>query len=289
MSIKRVFNHLMTSAISHSSRSIKNSLVLASVLVPLSLPAWAAEPVAFSEFVRFSNSGIRQPVQQLIQTQADFEAFWNQHAGSMQSVPQVDFSREWLIAVVLGEQPSVGYSACVDSIQRDQALLDVKLQVTAPPQDTFMARVNSSPGCLVRLAPQATTQIRFTYPEQQSQRTDLPMRTLSQSSNSLILQPRYVVAQDVESFRQLWLEHTGTADTMPMVDFSKEMVIAAFMGEQATGGYSLNIESVTEEQQRLRIKVGKVAPQPDQMVIQMLTAPAHLVAVPRRDLPIDFQ
>ncbi len=289
MSIKRVFNHVISSASLDASHPIKTSLILASLLLPLSVSAWAAEPVAFSEFVRFSNSGIRQPVQQLIQTQADFDTFWTQHAGSLHSVPQIDFSREWLIAVVLGEQPSVGYSACVDSIQRDQALLDVKLSVTTPPQDTFVARVNSSPGCLVRLAPQTTTQIRFTYPEQQSQRTDLPMRTLSQSSNSLILQPRYVVAQDIESFRQLWLEHTGTADTMPMVDFSKEMVIAAFMGEQATGGYSLNIDEVVEEQQRLRIKVAKVAPQPDQMVIQMLTAPAHLVAVPRRDLPIDFQ
>lgn len=267
--------------------SLAAILALSSLSV-LNVPALAADPVAFSEYLRFANSQVRAPENRLIQSQAEFEAFWTRHAGSALAVPEFDFSREWLIAVVLGEQPSVGYSACVDTITRDQSLLDVRLKVGLPPEDTFTVRVSSSPGCLVRLPNQPTTQISFTFPQQQVSRTLLPMRTLSQISNSMILTPRYVVAQDAESFRMLWLEHMGSSDTMPMVDFSQEMVVAAFMGEQNSGGYSVTIAEVAEAEQRLRVKVSKTEPADDQMVIQMITAPAHLIAIPRRDLPIDF-
>lgn len=261
---------------------------LAALLIGAS-GALAAEPVTYGSLSSFNNSKIRSAEQVLIQTQGDFESYWRRHAGNDEGRPTVDFTREWVIAVVLGEQPSLGYSACVDRISREGQVLDVLLRKTAPPPDTFVSMALSSPGCFVRIPQQPITSVNFHYPPTQTSRTNLPMRTLSQISNSLILNSRFVIAQDPESFRLLWIEHAGSDESMPAVDFSQEMVIAAFMGEQPTGGFALSIADVSENNGKLAVKVAKSAPSPDQLVIQMLTAPAHLIAVPRRDMPVEFE
>lgn len=253
---------------------------------PQALPPFDAGAIPFSEILRFEDSKIRSPEQWLIHTPQELQAFWWRHAPG-QEMPPIDFSRDWVIAVVLGEQPTAGYGACVDQVRLEQSLLKVRLRRQFPPGDSFLPVQPASPGCLVRLPAQPTEKADFSYFSQQ-QRTVLPMRTLSQISNSLILTPRYVVVQDLDSFREVWQAHTGQLANLPAVDFGKEMVIAAFMGEQPTGGFGLAIQEIAEVDGRLRVKVVKTAPTPEQSVIQMLTAPAHLVTVPRRDAPIDF-
>ena len=267
-------------------------LPIAALLVGLSFPA-LAEPIPFYPLKVFDNSKIRTGEQHLLKTQAEYLSFWRRHAGPISEPPKVDFGQDWVIAVVLGEQPTLGYSACVSEVASQANTLAVLLRAQNPPADTFVSMAAASPGCLVRLSHQPLRQVDFRYQnnssDELSSRIPLPMRTLSQVSNSRIMTSRYVVAQDLESFRQLWIEHAGSEESMPMVDFSKEMVVAAFMGEQPSGGFALNISEVAEASGRLQIRLNRSQPGPEQMVIQMLTAPAHLVAIPRRDLPIDFE
>ncbi|HEY9838969.1 MAG: protease complex subunit PrcB family protein [Candidatus Sericytochromatia bacterium] len=274
------------------------SLTISLLLALAPLPALAESPVStavadptvpFKVIQTFSDSRIRTATQELIRTQADWLRFWQRHAGLSQSPPAIDFSREWVIAVLLGEVPTPGYSTCVASIRREAGKLQAQLRRGGPPEDSFMPMLPAAPGCLVSLPKQTDGEISFSYSTTSQTRTALPMHTLSQISNSRILTPRYVVAQDAESFRQLWIEHVGSADNLPAVDFSREMVVAAFMGEQPSGGYALTIQEVAEEAGHLKVRVLKSRPSPEQMVIQMLTAPAHLLAIPRRDLPIDFE
>ena len=88
-----------------------------------------------------------------------------------------------------------------------------------------------------------------------------------------------------------WTADGGKAGEMPKVDWDKEMVLAAFMGEKATGGYRIEIANVRlisadKKPRMLSALVRKKAPGKDEMVIQALTYPAHVVVVPKTDAPL---
>lgn len=237
---------------------------------------------------RFNDSRIRSPEQQLLRSPGELNAFWARHGTG--SPPEIDFRQFWLIATVLGERPTTGFSACTQQVHRQQDLLVVTPQADYPDPNRFLAQVKQSPGCLVRIPRQSTLRAEFKpFNVAPVERILLPMRTLAQSSNSLITDRRLVIMRDADSFRQLWQAHSGLNDNVPTVAFEREMVVAIFMGEQPTGGYSLNISGIEETPTELVVRYQEKRPSSDQMVIQMLTAPAHWVAIPKRDTPIRFE
>lgn len=273
-------------------------LWLALSLTLLALPA-AAKNLAFNELLRFDNSQIRQREQLMLTSQPELLSFWKRHTGqnfSIRDLPphlqRLDFSKQWLLAIIAGEQPSSGYQSCVASIEQTDTTLEIRLQQQAPPADSFVALLPSSPGCLISLPAQPKAQIKYLLPTLSNSRIPLPMRTLALATTSQILTPRYIVSQDADSFRQLWREHAGSIESMPSVDFHQEMVIAVFMGEQPSGGYSIqieNVEEVDEQGHHLQVNYRLQRPDPSQMVIQMLTSPVHFIAVPRQDLAVEFK
>lgn len=257
-----------------------------SLLLLAAAPA-RAQTVNFEELQRFADSSLRESETRLLHDATELNAFWHR-LGLSGPPPVVDFKQHWLVAVVLGERPTAGYGACVAEVHQLEGRLQILLRETQPDGSQFLPMLPASPGCLAQIPVQPMREAAFSYLHTQ-QRTPLPMQTLSQISNSLNLTPRLVVVQDAESFRTLWREHTGQLENLPAVDFTQNMVIAAFMGEQPSGGYAITIEEVAEVDGRLVVRLRKRKPRPEDSVIMMLTAPAHLVTVPRRDLPIDFE
>jgi len=63
------------------------------------------------------------------------------------------------------------------------------------------------------------------------------------------------------------------APPLPEVDFSKEMIIAAFAGIRNSGGYVLSISRITVYPDRIEIDLSLTQPGPDCMVTEALTQP----------------
>ena len=114
------------------------------------------------------------------------------------------------------------------------------------------------------------------------------MRHIVQQSTSLITEPRQIIVRDLEAFKLLWRQHQGSLEHLPDVDFKRDMLVAIFLGEQPTGGFEVKITTVEEDEQGLKVFYKIIEPNPDFMVIQMLTAPVHMLAVPARDSEIEF-
>jgi hypothetical protein len=72
------------------------------------------------------------------------------------------------------------------------------------------------------------------------------------------------------------------------VDFAREMVLAFFLGEKPTSGYTATITEVLQLQDKLRVKVAVETPPPGSFLLQVLTQPFHIVRLPRYDLPVEF-
>jgi hypothetical protein len=116
----------------------------------------------------------------------------------------------------------------------------------------------------------------------------VPFRVLASGTHSAITQPREWVIRDSARWRQLW-RMTGHHASPPPVDFDSQMVIALFMGEQPSGGYSIGIARITDTPQGLQVEVRLQRPAPDSMVSMALTQPWVIVRLPRHDGPVQFR
>ena len=65
----------------------------------------------------------------------------------------------------------------------------------------------------------------------------------------------------------------------PAVDFSKNNVVALFMGQKRTGGYSINVRKVTVEDDTATVEVLETSP--EGMATMALTAPYCIVVIPK--------
>jgi hypothetical protein len=74
----------------------------------------------------------------------------------------------------------------------------------------------------------------------------------------------------------------------PDVDFSKHMALAVFMGEKPTTGYETWITKVVKTEKGLKVYVRETAPKADDVTGQAITAPFHIVIVPKSDVPVTF-
>jgi hypothetical protein len=99
-----------------------------------------------------------------------------------------------------------------------------------------------------------------------------------------------VVVKDRKSWEKTW---SGMKRPMqpkteaPKIDFDKHMVLAVFLGRKNTGGYAVAIAKI-EQKEKLVVTVKETSPPPDAMVTMALTAPYHVVVVPKTEKAIEF-
>jgi hypothetical protein len=62
------------------------------------------------------------------------------------------------------------------------------------------------------------------------------------------------------------------------------VLVAAFQGEQSTGGYAIRITKIELDADRLIVHVALTVPAKDALVTQALTSPAHVVSVASADI-----
>ena len=117
-------------------------------------------------------------------------------------------------------------------------------------------------------------------------------RTIARGAHSEVKKAERVAAKTQEEWVALWKRHAGTlpqAAEVPKVDWSKEMVLAVFLGERSTGGYAVQIRGAKEQDGKLTAEVEYLSPKPDGFVTQAFTSPFHIVAVGKSALPVAWK
>jgi protease stability complex PrcB-like protein len=105
-------------------------------------------------------------------------------------------------------------------------------------------------------------------------------RTIEKGDQSNIENARQVLVRTDAELRQLWQQHAPQRP-MPKVDFSREMVVAVFMGSRPNAGFSTAVVSATEGGGALVIRYTETRPASGSLTAQVLTFPYHLVAIPK--------
>jgi PrcB C-terminal len=94
------------------------------------------------------------------------------------------------------------------------------------------------------------------------------------------------VRTDAE-WNALWKDHAPAA-TMPAVDFTSDMVVGIFLGSKPSSGHGVEIVAVRSEEKDLVVEYVHKQPARGTMAAQVLTAPYHLVSVPRHAGSVRF-
>jgi len=109
------------------------------------------------------------------------------------------------------------------------------------------------------------------------------LRSILKGASSNIDSPRQAVARTQAEWSALWKAHDFDQPE-PRVDFSREMVVAVFMGGRPTAGFAVEITSVADGVVTYR----ETVPAAGGITAQVLTAPFHIVAVPKQAGTLKF-
>ncbi|MFA5140809.1 MAG: protease complex subunit PrcB family protein [Elusimicrobiota bacterium] len=101
-----------------------------------------------------------------------------------------------------------------------------------------------------------------------------------------VRETRAVVVTDPAAWQRLWKEHAkpfGDSQPVPEVDFKKEMVVAVFLGERPTGGYSVAVEFLPSPAARgeLLVRYKENKPSGGAELPSVMTQPFEFRKVPR--------
>lgn len=121
-----------------------------------------------------------------------------------------------------------------------------------------------------------------------------PLRNLHQGLDSAARKPNKLVVRSASQWVNVWNTHyrAATPDSsppVPNVDWSREMVLVAFMGTCPSGGHSIRIGEARVEKGALIVTVVEQRPGPNSITTQALTSPYHAVALARTSLPIKWK
>jgi len=143
-------------------------------------------------------------------------------------------------------------------------------------------------GCL----PRADTGCPTCPGEGPPTRLELDFDTVAQGTSSGVRDARQVLVRDGGTWAALWRQHAADVDPqppLPEADFSREMIVAFFLGERPTAGYSVEIRRITLRPDRLVVRVAVTQPGSDDPVAQVLTQPFHMVKVQRAEVSAEFE
>ncbi|MBZ0204094.1 MAG: protease complex subunit PrcB family protein [Ignavibacteria bacterium] len=95
-----------------------------------------------------------------------------------------------------------------------------------------------------------------------------------------------VIINSYNDYMDLMKEVYAFQDQIPVapeVDFKKNTIIGVFLGPRTTGGYSVNVESITESSDILNVNIVETAPGKNCVTTEAITKPFELVKIPKTD------
>ncbi len=117
-------------------------------------------------------------------------------------------------------------------------------------------------------------------------KTDL--QTLEKGADSATDAARQVTARTEAEWTKVWRAHSFER-ALPKVDFTRDMVVGVFLGSRPTAGFSVDIVEAKVENGVLVVRYRETKPGRDRMTAQILTAPYHLVTIPRFNGDVKFE
>lgn len=118
---------------------------------PLAATPGPGRPLPFDVLDSGSRSGVRDARQLAIRSEAEWRRLWQEHRPSGSEPPPVDFGRQMVAAIFMGQQSTSGYSIRVTAVEWDGAGVTVVYATHTPPRGAMVAQVLTQPFEMIRI------------------------------------------------------------------------------------------------------------------------------------------
>lgn len=111
--------------------------------------------VSFQTVVKGSRSGVREPLQIVIRSQAEWDALWKRHVSietNPPPPPAIDFNKQIVIGVFLGEKPTGGYDVEIIRAEQTDGALVIHYREKNPPPGGIVIQALTQPFHIIRVA-----------------------------------------------------------------------------------------------------------------------------------------
>lgn len=250
--------------------------------------------VTFRTLASDGDSGIRTPERTVLPTQEAYDAAWARHASGPNpkgAPPPVDFARERVVLVALGEKGSGCHAISVENVSRNGEAIAVHVLVVAPGPEVACPAVMVQPVHFVAVA-STSGAIEFRErtlgagerpppPTTDPDVERLSVRELARGSFSGIHEDTRVVLRGLQEWHDLWQRHDDVS--APGVSFPNESV-AAVVEHGPTGCFGIHVGNVTYDPAArvLTVEVVHERTPPHVQCIQAIQDAYHFVAIPDR-------
>ncbi len=119
----------------------------------------------------------------------------------------------------------------------------------------------------------------------------IPFHEIASGHLSGWLDSENLVITDPAQWQAVWDQAHSPfwpAPALPAVDFDAEQVVALFMGQQPTAGYSIEITRVVRSRGGLQVWAHWAEPEPGGPGLPGLTQPFTMAVIPKSSRPIQF-
>jgi hypothetical protein len=121
-----------------------------------------ATPVSFLNIVKGYRSGIREPLQTVVRSQAEWLTLWRRHSNDLNaSPPTVSFDLEIVAAIFLGEKPTGGYDVTILRAEQSGDELMIDYQEKTPAPGSIVIQVFQQPFHIVRMNREVGSKVTF--------------------------------------------------------------------------------------------------------------------------------
>ena len=123
-----------------------------------------ANQVLFQTVLKDYRSGVRDPIEAVARNQTEWSALWKRHASiepNPPPLPAIDFSKEIVVAVFLGEKPTGGHDVEIVSTERSDGTLLISFVEKSPRPGGMVTQAFTQPFHIVRVAAQSAARVNF--------------------------------------------------------------------------------------------------------------------------------
>ena len=119
-------------------------------------------PVPFLNVIKGYRSGIREPLQTVVRSQAEWTTLWRRHSNDLNATPPtVLFDQEIAAVVFLGEKSTGGYDITITRAEQTDDALVIYYQEKTPGPGSTVIQVFQQPFHIVRMNREVGTKVTF--------------------------------------------------------------------------------------------------------------------------------
>jgi hypothetical protein len=136
----------------------------------------------------------------------------------------------------------------------------------------------------------AASIVSCTTPYEEEEPTPVEFTTIARDDQSAVKQASSMVIEDEETWEATWASLVPNLIQRPLppeIDWGKYVLLAHFMGQKSTNGYEVEFTEVLEGD-KISVRVTEISPGSNCTLLQVITAPYHIVQIPKTDKEVEF-